>query len=126
MTTILDSEIAAEIYSGMSDLFFDAILERRTRAAGANEWTPGAAVVVSVPCKAIQEAYSVSTMASGLVEASDCKVLVLAHKLTVAPEPLDRITIRGETFTIVPVTAGRPPVLIDPARAVWECRAKKV
>lgn len=123
MTVLAD--IRAEIGAGLADIFFDATLIRDTAASAAAAWDSGAVTSVNYPCKAIHEMWAASLMASGLVNIDEVRVLILATSLSVEPKPLDRITIRNETFTIVPMGSGRAPVMTDPAQAVWDCRARK-
>ncbi|HWV44125.1 hypothetical protein [Pseudorhodoplanes sp.] len=61
------------------------------------------------------EAYADKFRLEGLVAANERKVLILATSLSVRPQPQDRVTIRGITFTINDVKT-------DPAEAVFECK----
>lgn len=62
--------------------------------------------------------YTDYAIGSGLVDARDEKVLVLATSLAITPTDGDSLTIRGTTYRII------PPVKIDPAMAVWELRCR--
>lgn len=107
-------------------VFLDATLTRTTQVAGTNAWdAPASSSDTSYTCKAIHDTWSASWLASGLVATDDLRVIVLADSLEVEPQPGDRITIRSETFTIVPAGAGGPAVSTDPARATWELRCRK-
>ncbi len=108
-----------------SGVFFDASLTRDARAAGANAWTPGAVVSTDHACKALVDTWSSYQVASGLVAAADAKILVLASTLSVEPIVGDRITVRGQTYTIVSYGGSRAAVETDPATAVWVCRGRK-
>lgn len=100
----------------MSGLFLDATLTRDGPTTGpAYDPTPG--VPVSYACKAIVEAYSKYYRANGLVDAKDRRVLVLANSLGLKPQPGDRITVSGITFTAQEVST-------DPAEAVWTVRGR--
>lgn len=117
-------KLPAIIGKAMSPVFFPATLTRDVPAAGPNDWTPGESVPTDYSCRAIHEEWSASYLADGLVEAGERRVLVLASTLAVTPEPGDRITIRSETFTVVPAEGGQPAVSSDPALAVWVLRAR--
>lgn len=122
--TILDS-LPNIVNGALGSVFLSATLSRTTRAAGPNDYTPGAETTATYACKAIHETFGVSWLANGMVDADEVKVLILAASLSVEPLPGDKITIRGVTYTIVPAGAGRAAVMTDPAKAVWECRARK-
>jgi len=107
----------------MSPIFLDATLTRDVPGRATDPADPPLPTSVAYPCKAIEDTYGVTLQAAGLVNGTDVKVLILAATLAVEPQPLDRITIRGVTRTIVPLgTSGVPAVTSDPARATWECR----
>lgn len=125
MTSPLAGSLAKTIGAAMSGLFLPATLSRTTMAEGSEPWTPGAPTTVVYGCRAIHAAWGSSWLAGGLVDADDVKVMVLASSLATEPEPGDVVTIRGESFTVVPGGSGRPAVMTDPAKAVWELRAKR-
>jgi hypothetical protein len=130
MTSPLEGALAKTIGAAFSGLFLDATLTRAATAAGPNAWTPGAVTTTVYACKAIHEAWSTGLLAQGLVEADDVKVLILASSIAIEPAPGDMITIRGEQFTIIIIPAGggkamKPAVSTDPAKAVWEIRARR-
>lgn len=126
MPSLLEGGLAAKIGKAFAGIFLDAILSRNISAAVPSEpGEPGATTTTPYPCKAIHEEWSTSYLAGGLVLAGERKVLVLAATLATEPRPGDRITIRGETFTVVPEgTAGAPAVSTDPAKATWTLRAR--
>jgi hypothetical protein len=109
----------------MSGLFLDATLTRDVQGVGSDPADPPPPTQVAYPCKAIEQDYSSGLLAAGLVTATDIGILILANSLSVDPAPLDRITIRGRTVTIVPAsTSGMKAVQSDPARATWLCRCR--
>ncbi len=127
MTSPLVSSLARTIGSAMSGLFLVATLQRDAEGSGspgANPWDPAEPQSTTYACMAIHEEWGTSYLAGGLVHAGDVKVLVLASTLAIEPKPGDRITIRGQTFTVVPAGSGQPPVSTDPAKAVWVLRAR--
>ncbi len=125
MVSPLSGSLAKTIGKAMAGIFLDAVLIRDVVSDPdpVTPWVPGSNTPVNYPCKAIHEDWSSSYLAGGLVNAGDRKVLVLASTLAVEPAPGDRITIRGETFTVVPQGSGQPAVSTDPARATWTLRA---
>lgn len=123
--SILD-DLPDLIGDALSGEFLDATLTRTTQVAGANPWdAPASSSTTTYACKAIHDTWGASWLSGGLVAADEVKVLVLAASLSVEPQPGDQITIRGETFTIVPAGGGKPAVSTDPARATWELRCRK-
>ncbi len=125
MTSILLGSLAAEISSDpdVVDLFLDATLTRDVPGTITDPADPPVPTQATYTCKAIDVRFSVGLMAQGLVAGGDIKVLILANSLATAPLPLDRITIRGTTATVVPAnSAGMGAVTRDPAGATWSCR----
>lgn len=123
--SILD-DLPDIIGDALGDLvFLDATLTRETTEAPdpATPWEPGAISTETYSCKAIHEEWGAYYLSGGLVNAGDRRVLVLASTLGTDPAPGDRITIRGETFTVVQPRAGQPAVSTDPAKAAWMLRA---
>lgn len=109
----------------MSSLFLDATLTRDVAGTIVDPADPPLPTQTTYNMKAIEENYSAGLRGQGLVGANDIQVLILASTLTVEPQPLDRITIRGKTVTIVPMnTAGMKAVQSDPAKATWSCRCR--
>lgn len=129
MTSPLESSLALSIGRGMSGLFLDCTLERDVDAPSSpspDPWDEGLKTTLTYSCKGIHEEYEVGWIAGGTVSAKDRRVLILASSLEVEPQPGDRITIRGETFTVVPPdTGGRVAVSTDPAKAVWDLRTSR-
>lgn len=128
MTSILLGSLASEIYNDpdILDLFLDATLTRDVPGTIIDPADPPAPTsVTTYPCRAIDTRFSVGLMRDGLVAAGDIKVLILGDSLTTTPLPLDRITIRGKTMTIVPAGGGGiEAVTRDPAVATWSCRCR--
>ncbi len=123
MTSPLLGSLATTIGNAMASLFLDATLTRDVPGTITDPADPPAPTQATFTCKAIEEQFSIGLMAGGLVAGGDIQVLILANSLATEPLPLDRITIRGVTVTIVPAdAAGRRAVTSDPARATWSCR----
>lgn len=109
----------------MSPIFLDAVLTRDVQGTIVDPADPPAPTQVTYKCKAIEQEYGSMDRAQGLVSETDIQILILASTLAVSPLPLDRLTIRGKTVSIVPAgSGGMPPVQSDPARATWLCRCR--
>lgn len=122
---LLDGQLARIVANAGSQFFFDAVLTRDAipDSPAYEEFDPPAPVPVLYTCKALDTEYSAGLRAQGLVGAKDVEVTILATTLSVEPQPGDRITVRGATFTIVPANSGRQKAVQgDPARATWSCR----
>lgn len=120
---LLDGDLAGIVGEAVGFIFLDATLIQDVPGTIVDPADPPAPTHVTFTCKAIEQDYATGLRAQGLVGATDIEVLILASTLSVAPQPLNRITIRGRTVTIVPANAsGMQAVRSDPARATWLCR----
>lgn len=134
MTSILESSLAGTINSAASFLFLDATIDRDVVAGATDPYDPstGATSTTRYTCKAIHEEYSIGYRGQNLVQQGEMNVKILAKSVQLngtavdfTPLPQDRITIRGQTFTIVPAgTTGLTAVRTDPAKAAWDCRCR--
>ncbi len=125
MTSPLLGSLATTIGKAMSSIFLDATLTRDVPGTIVDPADPPAPTQVTYGCKAIESEYGTLDRAQGLVSETDIQVLILASTLATDPKPLDRLTIRGKTVSIVPAGSGNmPPVKSDPARATWLCRCR--
>lgn len=117
MTSPLEGSLAKSIYKGMKGLFLDATIIRDTLPAGSPDapFDPLAPTQSMFSCKAIVETYSDFYKLNGLVKDTDRKFIILTQSLSITPAPGDRITIRGQTYTLYSVEA-------DPALATWTCK----
>ncbi len=123
MTSPLSGSLARTINRALAPIFLDATLTRDLSNVGSDPADPPTPTQAIYTCKAIEEEYSAGLRGQGLVGAREVGVLILANSLAVEPKPLDRITIRGNTVTVVPAdAAGLKAVRSDPARATWMCR----
>lgn len=103
--------------------FRDAVLTRIGAPTGPiYDPTPGAPTDYS--CKAIHDTWSAYYRASGLVQASDQRVLVLATTLATTPQLGDVVALEGATLRVVSDGGGQPGVSTDPAGAVWVLRCR--
>lgn len=117
MTSPLSGSLAKTVGSAFKTLFLDASLARDVPVISPDPADPLPPQEATYPCKGIVEGYSDYYKTNGLVDAKDRKVLILATSLGIRPEPGDRVTIRGITFTLQDVST-------DPAEAVWTCRGR--
>lgn len=127
MAKLLEGGIASIVYSAAKFMFLDATLARDTLVVNSPDVYEMNATTTTTTysCKAIEDTWGKGELGMGLVDATDIKVMILANSLSVTPLPLDRITIRGKTVTVVAADVkGKPPVVTDPARATWELRCK--
>lgn len=123
MTSPLLGSLAKTIGKALAPIFLDATLTRDVPGVIVDPADPPAPTQSTFSCKAIEQEYGSMDRAQGLVSETDIQVLILASTLATDPKPLDRLTIRGKTVTIVPAgSTGMPPVKSDPARATWLCR----
>lgn len=118
MTSPLEGALARTVGSAFRSLFLPATLTRDMvpTSPSFDPFDPPAPIPVEYGCRAIVERYAQKFRLEGLVEANERRVLVLTTSLSVRPQPNDRITVRGVTFTIVEVGT-------DPAEACWDLRA---
>lgn len=119
MTSPLEGLIAQKIGAGMAKIFYDAVLTRTSLGPSLSPGEPGTETETEYACKGIVENYSDYAIANSLVDAQDRKILILATSLAIEPTDGDEVTIRGETYRVL------PPVKTDPAKAVWELRGRK-
>lgn len=127
MAKLLEGGIASIVYSAAKFMFLDATLSRDTLVVNSPDVYEmnATTTTTSYSCKAIEETFGKGELGDGLVESTDIRVMILANSLSVTPLPLDRITIRGKTVTVVAAdVSGIPPVQSDPARATWSLRCK--
>ena len=120
MVSPLLGSIARTIANAASFMMLDATLVRDVPIVGGDPADPTPPVThQTFTCKAMEDTYSSYDRANGLAGEKDVRVLILAKTLAVEPQPLDRITIRGRTMTIVPSPGS---ITGDPAQATWTCR----
>lgn len=134
MASILESSLAQTIKDAAEFVFMDATLVRSAVSAPTDPYDPstGTTTHTTYTCKAIHEEYSVGYRGQNLVEQGERRVLILAKSFKLAgvavdvtPQGGDKITIRDETFTVVPTgTTGITAVRTDPAKALWDCRCR--
>lgn len=129
MASILEGSLARTIASAASFIFLNATLTRSTPGVSPDPADPVPPTETTYSCKAIEDTFSTGLLEKGLVNATDVKILILANTLsggTIVPQSLDKITIRGVTYTIVPPgTSGLGAVMGDPAKATWSCRCQR-
>lgn len=124
MGSPLDS-VAKSIGAAFQNVFYSATLTRSVAGKGPS-YDPGAPSTAVQTCRALDDHYNSFQRSSGLVEATDVKVMITATSLPVGftPQPGDQIAFRGLTLRVVSSGEGQPAVSIDPARAMWELRCR--
>jgi hypothetical protein len=117
MISPLTNSIANTIYKAMKGLFLDATITRDTITPSSPDvpFDPPTPTQTDYACKAIVEEYSDFYKLNGLVRDNERKFIILNKSLSITPQPGDRITIRGQTYSISSVVA-------DPALATWTCK----
>lgn len=118
MASPLSGSLAATIGKAFNKLFLDATLTRDVPqdSPAPEPGNPPVLVAVDYSCKAIVSEFSDFYKLQSLVQGNDRKILVLAASLSVEPKEGDRISIQGQTHSVVSVGS-------DPAKATWELRA---
>jgi len=115
-------DLAAQLASGLGPSLLPATLTRVTPGIR----TPGALTggtnptTASYPCRGFTDDYQAAEIDGELVHVGDRKVLLLGKTIgggAVVPQPNDRVTIEGATFTLIRVTR-------DPAAATFVCQAR--
>ena len=117
MTSPLAGSLAATIGRAMSFLFLDATLARDVAGTITDPADPPVPTEVTYTCKAIVETYDERFRLDGTVKSNERKMLILASTLAVTPAPNDRITIRGQSYTVI-------DAMTDPALATWELKVR--
>lgn len=118
--SILEGELAATITAALLDagIPFDVTV---TRTEQGTIYDPVSGTypetTTHYSCKGFVEAYSDLLRSTGVVGPGDVKVVVLAPTLSITPRPTDKVTARGQTFTIIAVSP-------DPAVATIELQAR--
>lgn len=107
----LDQQIA----EAADELFFDAVLTRRTFE---DSHDPGEPEEETFTCRALVETYSTNLRAEGTVRSNERKVLILGASLATDPKENDQLAVSGVIFTLT------SDITIDAARALWECRSR--
>src|SRR6185369_7619417 len=120
MVSPLSGSLAAQIYSGMKNLFLDATYTVDVPGTIVDPADPPAPTPTPYACKAIVDTYNDYFSKSGLVLDGDRKVLILANSLAVRPVVNARVTVPavgGVEFTVINVST-------DPATAVWTLQGR--
>jgi hypothetical protein len=116
--SILDGELAETIADALeaADLPLDCVLTRSTPGDG-DPWNPDAGTSTDYACKGFTDEYTALERADSLIQADDIKVVIVATTVAIEPLPLDSVSIRSKTYTVVNVST-------DPARALWQLQAR--
>lgn len=121
MASILDDEIAATIADALTNagLPLDVTLVRTTPGTPDPEtpWIPAPPIVTNHACKGWTDRFTEEWQAGTAILAGDVRVFIIATTLDVEPSPGDVVTVRGDSRTVISVSA-------DPALASWDLQAR--
>lgn len=119
--SILDTDIAEQIADTLTNagLPLDVVLSRTAPGEPDPEtpWIPGTPVTTNYPCKGWLDHYEAAELVNTTILATDVKVMIVATTLAIEPAPSDHVTVRGDGYTVISVSA-------DPARAIWQLQAR--
>lgn len=118
--SILDGEIAAEVFEALEDVFLPATVTRML--PGSTEppwapWNPGPPTPQHNACLGVVDDFAAHLRDGSMIQQTDRKVLILATSLAITPAPGDDCTIRGATGSVIRVSA-------DPALATFELQVR--
>lgn len=120
--SILENELANIVGNALvsANLPYALTLVRETPGTPDPDepWVEVDPAIETFPCLGFEDTWSAYYIANSLVTANDLKIAIVANTLATNPQPGDKITSRGKTYTVGDY------VKTDPARALWECQAK--
>ena len=117
MSSILEGELAETISEALIDADIPyAVTITRTEDVGGPPWDP-VTEDVEYACQGFTEEYTALELSGTLIQAHDVKVVVLAPTLTITPTVADKVTVRGQTYSIINVSP-------DPALATIALQAR--
>lgn len=119
MASPLEGAIAKKIGAAFANIFYACTVTRETPGVGGTAQDPADPVQTHYTCKGIVEDWRADQIDGTLIQVGDRKVIILATSLAIVPKPGDKVTIRAETFSVM------PPVRQDPAGATFELIARK-
>jgi len=121
--SLLEGELADIINDALegADLPFDLTLTREV--PGSTEppyspWNPGPPTTATHACRGFVDDYRADQRDGTLIHLNDRKIVILAPSIAVTPVPGDKLTARGQTYTVVTVQA-------DPALATFICQVRQ-
>ncbi len=118
---IFGAQIAQIIADNLGPLVFDQVLIKVTTTR--DPLNPTKSIVVETPhdCKGFVDVFDEEDVTGTSVQISDRKIIILGPTLpaAVTPEPGDKLTAEGATFTIV-----KDGVVRDPAGATFACTCR--
>lgn len=123
MSSLLEGQIAKLVHRGLKSAKVPYKVTLTRAVPGSTEppyspWSPGPSEAKAYPCDGWKDAWTIRELESTLIQANDVKVCVLAPSLPIRPVPTDKITVKGQTYTVIDAQT-------DPAEALWviQCRA---
>ena len=120
---LLEGELADIINDALesADVPFDLTLSRDVPGSTAppySQWNPGPPTTQTHACRGFVDDYRADQRDGTLIMQNDRKVVILAPSISVTPVPGDKVTARGQEYTVVTVQA-------DPALATYLCQVRQ-
>lgn len=121
MPNIFNANIASIVNKALGSLVFDQVLIKASKTEDPDDSTKIITVETPHSCKGFIDAYEDEWVNGTTVKVKDRKIVILGDSLAtgIVPEPGDKITAEGTTWTIV-----KDGVKRDPAAATYECQSK--
>jgi hypothetical protein len=115
--------LAATVGSAFANIFHAATLRRHVAGTIVDPADPPAPTIVDYACRALVSEFSKYLIAQGYAAADQRNVLILATSLAVEPIVDDIVIMNagpfsGQSFALM------NPILIDPAKALWDCAGR--
>lgn len=119
MESILDGDLAGEIADALDSagIPFAVTVIRDVPVEGGDPADPQPPVETPFACSGWIDDWDADYLASGLVERTDVKIIVIANSIAIVPAAGDRVTARGKTYSVLNVSA-------DPALATYTLQAR--
>lgn len=124
MVGLLDGQLASAIYAGFKNKLLIGTFRRRAidETEGLDELgDPRSVVETDYSCQGFTDNYSEFFRATFGVPDTDLKVCIFAKSLSAGVRPLKDDLVRFQSIWYQLKT-----VSVDPATALWECRASKI
>lgn len=119
MESILDGDLADEIANALDSagIPFAVSITREVPGEGGDPFDPPPPVSTTYNGSGWLDDWGNDFIASGLVERTDAKIIIIATSITIVPVAGDSVTVRGKTYSVLNVAA-------DPALATYTLQAR--
>jgi len=120
LPNIFNANIAKKIDKAMGKLLLPVVLQKFSQIRDPDNSSKNIKTFTPHKCRGFTEDYDEKTLSGTLVAIGDKKITVLGASFSVDnvyPVAGDRITIEGETRTVIKVKR-------DPAGATFECQSR--